>query len=176
MKINIDFNDLLRRLLPVDMIQQNRINLFWLIFKRLKEKWVEWAEFRDEKYIEANINFSKKTLEWWLNYKIYGNTDIGMLHIIFGGGNPYFVELGTEPVNVNNLTQAELDALNNVKLGNDGANEDMELSRLVDSFGNISTDFAVQSEQSLTDEQIEEINLIVEQYKTAGVSYQITYV
>lgn len=162
MKINLDIGDFIRRNLPIHMIQKNRLDLYWMVMRELDTIWKDYASFRDIKDIERNITFSKQSLEWWLNYQIFGGGN--KLSIIFGGGNPYFVVLENRDTGDTDYIELSLES--------DGL-ENVELARKSDSFGTITTDFAVESQVSLTDIQKEDINLIVEQYRTAGTDYQI---
>jgi len=163
MKVNLDIGDFIRRNLPIHMIQPNRLNLYWLIMREIDKIWNDYVSFRTVKYIERNITFSKRSLEWWLNRQIFGGGN--KLEIIFGAGNTYYMELGNK--------STELSAYEELGIKGDSPTDSVELSRKSDDFGTIDTDFAVESSETLTDSQKEEINLIVEQFRIAGVDYQI---
>jgi len=165
MIINLDIEKLVRRNLPAHMVQTNRIDLYWLVMREIDYVWQIYADFRDIKKKEQNITFSKLSLEWWLNFRLFSDGKAGKLEIIFGGGNPNFMELGTKGAN----------PAAHVNLGIKGATttESVELARKSDTFGSITTDFAVESAVTLDAKQKEQINLIIEQYRIAGVNYKI---
>lgn len=163
MKINLDIGNFIRRNLPIHMIQPNRLDLYWLIMREIDAIWNNYKAFRDVKDIERNITFSKKSLEWWLNRQLFGDGNANKIEIIFGAGNPYYMELGSRSTEPNAY----------VELSTDSGSNSVELSRREDDFGSISTDFAIQSTENLTDAQKEQINLIIEQFRIAGVNYEI---
>lgn len=165
MIINLDIKDFFRRNLPVHMLQPNRLNLYWLIMREISGIYDNYLAFRENKRIEKNITYSKKSLEWWLNRQVFGSGEENKLAITFGSGNTYFA--GLEKRETGDLDYIEL------SLESDGL-ASVELARRSDDFGSITTDFVIESQVALTDEQKEQINLIVEQFRTAGVDYQIT--
>lgn len=163
MKINLNIEDFIRRNIPVHMLQPNRLDVYWFIMREIDKVWTEYAAFRDIKDIEKNITHSKKSLEWWLNRQLFGDGYATKLEIVFGAGNTYYVAL-------ENRDTGDLD---HVVLSTEAGSDNMELSRRSDDFGSIDTDFAIESKLTLSEEQKEQINLIVEQFRTAGTDYQI---
>lgn len=163
MKINLDIQNLIKRLLPEHMIQKNRISVYWWILREIDYVWKEYKNFRDYKLIEKNITYSLQSFEWWLNLAVFGDGDAGKLSIIVGSGNPYYMVLeegysGEDYV----LLSSESDGTDSI-----------ELARESDNFGVTDVDFAIESEISLSASQKEEINLIVEQFRCASMKYKI---
>lgn len=163
MKINFDIGNFIHKSLPIHMIQPNRMDLYWLVIREINKIWENYRSFRNLKYIEQNITYSKRSLEWWLNYRIFDSGDSNKLIIIVDPGNPYYMALETKDPEGNDYIELsqKSDGKANVKLSQEG-----------DSFG-IDTSFAVKSQTILQSEEKEQINLIVEQFRPAGVDYQI---
>lgn len=162
MKLNLNIGQFMRRMLPAHMIQPNRLELYWWILREIDYVWDKFTNFRKIKEIEQNITFSLQSLEWWLNFSVFSKGET-KLSIKLSAGNPYFMLLsnkGDEDEYFTRLSET------------DGTYSET-LARKEDEFGDISTDFAIISDVSLTDKQKEQINLITERYRSAGTNYQI---
>jgi hypothetical protein len=159
MIIDINFIRFAKVNLPVHKIQTNRFKLLNLLLRELQSLFDNFVEFRREKLIEQNINHSTKSIEYWLNYKVKEG-----LRIIEQEESNYKMELSRKSeADDKQILAQKTEASDYVELERKGEESGAEFDE----------DFAVKYDSSLTNDEKENINIIVERYRAAGTTYKI---
>lgn len=157
MIFDFDIYKFLERMLPAHQRQTNRMKLFWWPLKGLQAEWDNYKEWRKDAMFRANITGQLMSLETFLNKYVEGSN--GGISIIEEDDQGVWCGL-------------EIEATDEMELGIEATEPDnyIELAIKGEEGTSLPVNFRVIAPETANTQQINEY---VNQFKTAGKSFDI---